>query len=183
MNWKNLLSTTRVAELFGKPRSTGDSRTEVERDYGRVLFSTPLRRMQDTTQVFPLEQHDSVRTRLTHSLEVSSVARSLGKLVGEWLETLQLFSRRETADVETIAATCGLLHDMGNPPFGHSGERAIQDWFRKQTDSLNGQVLLQEFYGKDELGLQCANDLLKFEGNAQTMRLLSTLQLVSYEQK
>ena len=115
MNWKNLLSTTRVAELFGKPRSTGDSRTEVERDYGRVLFSTPLRRMQDTTQVFPLEQHDSVRTRLTHSLEVSSVARSLGKLVGEWLETLQLFSRRETADVEQSRVHVAFSTTWGTP--------------------------------------------------------------------
>lgn len=182
MNWKDLLSTKRVAELFGKPASTGDSRTEAERDYGRVLFSTPLRRMQDKTQVFPLEQHDSVRTRLTHSLEVSSVSRSLAKLVGEWLESHKVLSRTESADLETIAAACGLLHDMGNPPFGHSGERAIQDWFHKQSEGPNGQFF-DGFGGTEDLALQCRNDFLKFEGNAQTIRLLSTLQLVSYEQK
>jgi dGTPase len=183
MKWKDLLSTKRVAELFGQPPSAGDSRTEFERDYGRVLFSTPLRRMQDKTQVFPLEQHDSVRTRLTHSLEVSSVSRSLGRLVSGWLEERKIFSRQEAADVETIAATCGLLHDMGNPPFGHSGERAIQGWFDKRTGRPEKHNPLARLDGKSALTLQCRNDLLRFEGNAQTIRLLSTLQLVSYQQR
>lgn len=183
MKWIDLLSTKRVAELFGQPPSAGDSRTEFERDYGRVLFSTPLRRMQDKTQVFPLEQHDSVRTRLTHSLEVSSVSRSLGKLVSQWLEERKIFSRRDAADVETIAATCGLLHDMGNPPFGHSGERAIQDWFEKRMEGPREHNALARLGKKSVLALQCRNDLLRFEGNAQTIRLLSTLQLVSYQQR
>jgi dGTPase len=183
MKWKDLLSTKRVAELFDQPPSTGDSRTEFERDYGRVLFSTPLRRMQDKTQVFPLEQHDSVRTRLTHSLEVSSVSRSLGKLVSQWLEGRKVFSRQDAADVETIAATCGLLHDMGNPPFGHSGEKAIQDWFYQRTEGPRKDDPLGRLNKKSGLAPQCRNDLLRFEGNAQTIRLLSTLQLVSYQQR
>lgn len=176
MNWGKLLSATRVAELFGKPVSEGDTRTEFERDYGRVLFSTPFRRMQDKTQVFPLERHDSIRTRLTHSLEVSSVARSLGKLAAAWMADKKFIDLRQQDDIQTLAATCGLLHDLGNPPFGHSGERAIQSWFKKNEsilDPLESSPIRQ----------QLKRDFLLFEGNAQTMRLLSTIQLMSYERQ
>ena len=85
MDWKRLLTTMRIRELLGGEKSISDSRTEFERDYGRAAFSTPVRRLQDKTQVFPLEEHDAVRTRLTHSLEVSSVARNLAREVGLWL--------------------------------------------------------------------------------------------------
>src|SRR5450631_316005 len=121
MTWEKLLSDNRVAELFGKPASEGDSRTEFERDYGRVLFSTPFRRMQDKTQVFPLEQHDSIRTRLTHSLEVSSVARDLSQAAVRRMTSR--IPQEYAHAISTIAATCALLHDVGNPPFGHAGER------------------------------------------------------------
>ncbi|MGD0737818.1 MAG: dGTP triphosphohydrolase [Terracidiphilus sp.] len=176
MTWEKLLSVARVAELFGKPASVGDSRTEFERDYGRVLFSTPFRRLQDKTQVFPLEQHDSVRTRLTHSLEVSSVARSLGKLAASWMVAEGLIDPEKLDDIQTLAATCGLLHDLGNPPFGHSGERAIQSWFAKNK-------LILDPLKDSPLRSQLNNDFLLFEGNAQTIRLLSTIQLMSYEQQ
>src|SRR5579863_1476087 len=85
MQWSKLLHVKRVGELQGKEQSDPDARTPFERDYGRVVFSTPLRRLQDKTQVFPLEEHDAVRTRLTHSLEVSSVSRTLGHEVGNWI--------------------------------------------------------------------------------------------------
>ncbi len=135
MEWAKLLSVTRVGELMGKERSKEDSRTPFERDYGRAVFSTPVRRLQDKTQVFPLEEHDAVRTRLTHSLEVSSVARNLGRQVGIWLHGKGLITVSQIHDIETMAATCGLIHDLGNPPFGHSGETAIQSWFESRLSS------------------------------------------------
>jgi dGTPase len=123
MKWSKLLSEKRVGELQGKKPSDPDARTPFERDYGRAVFSTPLRRLQDKTQVFPLEEHDAVRTRLTHSLEVSSVARTLGHEAGNWIAKNRKgeIELAQVHDIETIAATCGLLHDLGNPPFGHAG--------------------------------------------------------------
>src|ERR1700733_1329204 len=132
MEWSKLLSSKRVGELFGKEPSEADSRSAFERDYGRAVFSTPVRRLQDKTQVFPLEEHDAVRTRLTHSLEVSSVARNLGRQAGAWLEGQGVVSLDQVHHIETIAATCGLIHDLGNPPFGHAGETAIQSWFESK---------------------------------------------------
>ena len=135
MDWNRLLSTTRVKGLFGQSSSvpiSGDLRSEFDRDYGRTVFSTPVRRLQDKAQVFPLERHDAVRTRLTHSMEVSSVARSLGDTAERFLFSygdLKLDKQRGT--LGTIAATCGLIHDLGNPPFGHSGEASIREWLRK----------------------------------------------------
>ena len=105
MDWSKLLSAKRVRELLGGEKSEPDSRTEFERDYGRAAFSTPVRRLQDKTQVFPLEEHDAVRTRLTHSLEVSSVARNLGRQVGVWLQSNNELSSEQVHAVETIAAT------------------------------------------------------------------------------
>ncbi len=138
--------------------------------------------------MFPFEQHDSVRTRLTHSLEVSSVARSLAKLAAAWLCDLKRMSCEQALAVETIAATCGLLHDMGIPPFGHFGEAAIQDWFKKRlaAQTANRGPFFEGFDSTNDQGhylSQYANDFLKFEGNAQTIRLLSTLQLIAYEQQ
>ena len=194
MDWAKLLSAKRVGELMGKKKSKDDSRTPFERDYGRAVFSTPVRRLQDKTQVFPLEEHDAVRTRLTHSLEVSSVARNLGRQVGIWLEGKGLVSIDQVHDIETISATCGLIHDLGNPPFGHSGETAIQNWFKSRlyTEKLptkdgeaTGKGGIFEGLGTpDEKGrytTQYANDFLEWEGNAQTLRLISRLQVLADE--
>src|ERR1035438_9395127 len=111
MNWSRLISSTRAGPADTSP---GD-RTEFEDDLGRVVFSTPVRRLQDKTHVFPLEAHDSVRTRLTHSLEVSSVARDLSQAACRRLA--HLIPSQHFHDVSTIAASCALLHDVGNPPF------------------------------------------------------------------
>ena len=123
LNWKQLLSTKRVKGLFGQTSSTpiaGDLRSEFDRDYGRTVFSTPVRRLQDKAQVFPLERHDAVRTRLTHSMEVSSVARSFGDSAERFLfKSGVLTDENQKGVLGTIAATCGLVHDLGNPPFGH----------------------------------------------------------------
>ena len=97
-----------------------------------AAFSTPVRRLQDKAQVFPLEEHDAIRTRLTHSIEVSSVARGLGASAAAKLLKGKLISYEQKTCIETIAATCGLIHDLGNPPFGHAGEAAIGSWFAKR---------------------------------------------------
>jgi dGTPase len=168
MNWDKLLChdrrriTTRQAE---------ETRTEIERDYGRVIFSTPVRRLQDKAQVFPLEQIDAVRTRLTHSLEVSSVARGLAHSVCLALLADKKITPLQAFDIESMAATCGLVHDLGNPPFGHAGEEAIRDWFRKQN---------KKFWTFDTTSdKRYRKDLENFEGNAQTLRLVATLQILS----
>src|SRR5215468_2665402 len=122
MEWQQLLSTKRVRQLYeggGTTKLPEDPRTEFDRDYGRTVFSTPVRRLQDKAQVFPLERHDAIRTRLTHSNEVSSVARGLASAAAEWMYNERLLKKPEyIAAITTIAATCGLIHDLGNPPFG-----------------------------------------------------------------
>src|SRR5436190_18256648 len=128
MEWAQLLCHDRLRQTTRQPEET---RSEIERDYGRVIFSTPVKRLQDKAQVFPLEPHDAVRTRLTHSLEVSSVARGLGIAIAKWLRTRNEIAEGTERSIEAIASTCGLIHDLGNPPFGHSGEDAIREWFNR----------------------------------------------------
>jgi len=185
LNWKQLLSTKRVKELYGQDSSKpikGDLRTEFDRDYGRTVFSTPVRRLQDKAQVFPLERHDAIRTRLTHSLEVSSVSRGLGDLTERLLFVRGDLNLIVTEGFsELFAATCGLIHDLGNPPFGHSGEAAISDWFKRQAKE--DSAFFEGFNEFDKVSsageTQFARDFLQFEGNAQTQRLLSRLQVLA----
>src|SRR5579871_4336900 len=133
MDWSRLLSCRRA----GPSGSLDGDRTEFEKDLSRVVFSTPVRRLQDKAQVFPLEPHDAVRTRLTHSLEVSSVARGLATAAAKWLRARKHISGDMDRAIEAIAATCGLIHDLGNPPFGHAGEDAIRSWFKRpERDKL-----------------------------------------------
>lgn len=168
MKWNTLFSSHRIGQAAEPEPSV---RSEFQRDGDRILFSAAFRRMQDKTQVFPLEKNDYVRTRLTHSLEVSCVGRSLGSSVGEALlirypELHNLgLSRADVGDI--VAAAC-LAHDLGNPPFGHAGEQALRDFFL--TDS--GEKLL------DRLGISVAEkaDLQAIEGNAQGFRLCDRLE-------
>jgi dGTPase len=178
MKWEKLLNPVRIRELFAGSKSDtklGDLRTNFDRDYGRTIFSTPVRRLQDKAQVFPLVTDDFVRTRLTHSLEVSSVARGLGAWVGKWLvernEVNAQLKDETKAAVETIAATCAMLHDLGNPPFGHAGEEAINEWCKTYLD------VSKLFPSKQQLAL----DFLGWNGNAQTIRLVGKLQVLSDE--
>lgn len=167
MNWQNLLNPRR-------PRDTtipSDSRDQFERDFDRSVFSTPVKRLQDKAQVFPLEEHDAVRTRLTHSLEVSSVARGLAARNAKWLLEQGEIDRGMDRSIEAIAATCGLIHDLGNPPFGHAGEDAIRAWFRR-----SGREKCLQNSLTDEQQIQ---DFLKFEGNAQSLRLVTKLQILA----
>ena len=142
LSWDKLLNQTRRKDLYRSSESfgTGAGRTESERDYDRILFATPTRRLADKTQVFPMEENDSVRTRLTHSHEVSNLARSIGvrlafdhaeNVFGPKHELLQV-----KRNVPSMLAAVGLAHDLGNPPFGHQGEIAIQQWFAENFDGL-----------------------------------------------
>ncbi|MGA2713929.1 MAG: dGTP triphosphohydrolase [Bryobacteraceae bacterium] len=154
-------------------------RTEFEKDLSRVVFSTPVRRLQDKTHVFPLEPHDAVRTRLTHSLEVSSVARDLSQAAIRRLE--DRIPQQYAHAISTIAASAALLHDVGNPPFGHAGERAIQDWFlqKLREDKRFEGVFVEKTSSGGLTWLAPAQDFLQFDGNAQMMRLAGRLQVLS----
>ncbi len=180
MEWGKLLSEKRIRELLeDKPANPAkpDERTQHGRDYDRAIFSTPVRRMQDKTQVFPLDPNDSVRTRLTHSLEVSNIARNMARGIGNWLfEKKKEIDSEQRDSIEIIATTCGLIHDLGNPPFGHAGEKAIQEWFECQDEKDSSFF---KFASKPENTEQLKKDFLKFEGNAQTIRLISKLQVLA----
>lgn len=161
MTWQDLLNSDR----FGSKKSSGydPARSPFEMDYDRIIFSYPFRRLQDKTQVFPLPDHDFVHNRLTHSLEVSSVGRSLGKSVGEHILGKNPNLRFSAADFGAIVAAACLAHDIGNPPFGHSGEKAISEFFINHPD---GQLF------KEHVTDSQWADLVSFEGNAQGFRLL-----------
>jgi dGTPase len=170
MNWARLISRERAGP---SDHPVGD-RTEFEEDLGRVVFSAPVRRLQDKTHVFPLESHDSVRTRLTHSLEVSNVARDLSQAACRRL--VDRIPPEYAHAVSTIAAACALLHDVGNPPFGHAGETAIQDWFRQK---LTENRSLAAVFLEGPAFLPVAADFIRFDGNAQMVRLATRLQVLS----
>jgi len=175
MNWQQLYSPVRTgSSRTSRTAASGsgaDRRTSFLRDYDRIIFSSAFRRLQNKTQVFPLPGPVFVHNRLTHSLEVASVGRSLGKVVGDALadrypqlgEEFREFYKYELPSV--IAAGC-LAHDIGNPPFGHSGEDAIRNFFR----GLEGEGG-RRF--KEELTLNQQRDFLYFEGNANAFRTLT----------
>ncbi|MGI6017736.1 MAG: deoxyguanosinetriphosphate triphosphohydrolase [Marvinbryantia sp.] len=176
MNWDNLLSAERVRSYASAPNSA-DLRSEFEKDYHRIIGSASFRRLQDKTQVFPLDQSDFIRTRLTHSMEVSSIARSLGQNIGQYIirnNRDEHFDLQMQADISSIVQCAGLIHDIGNPPFGHFGETTIRDWFRENLPKLI-------FEGKpltEILSPQMVNDFYYFEGNAQALRLVSKLHFL-----
>ena len=183
MNWKQLLSAKRTRRGSGKPHyvKNTDLRSEFEKDYHRIIGSASFRRLQDKTQVFPLDKSDFIRTRLTHSLEVSSIAKSLGQNIGENILVYKKdpsFTPRMKEDICSILQCAGLIHDIGNPPFGHFGELAIREWFQENLPKLEykGQPIAQI------LTPQMREDLYHFEGNAQALRLVSKLHFLVDEQ-
>ena len=134
MEWSTLLCEDRIRSLVKRPTGT-DLRTEFEKDYHRIIGSASFRRLQDKTQVFPLDRSDFIRTRLTHSLEVSSFAKSLGQNISASIRTVikdESFLPEHALAMCDILQCAGLIHDIGNPPFGHFGEPAIQDWFKRR---------------------------------------------------
>ena len=165
MNWEKLISTKRLG-MEGIETAHRDDRSAFLRDYDRLIFSAPFRRLQNKTQVFPLPGSVFVHNRLTHSLEVSCVGRSLGNNVarGILLKQPQLAQTNLTEIGNIVSAAC-LAHDMGNPPFGHSGEKAISAYFTEGK----GQFLKEFFAGKPGQW----TDIINFEGNANAFRLLA----------
>jgi len=175
MKWEKLLSVQRQRMGYGRQGSgSKDLRSEFEKDYHRIIGSASFRRLQDKTQVFPLDKSDFIRTRLTHSLEVSSFGKSLGQNIGEYILAYHKdpdFTADMKEDICNVLQCAGLIHDIGNPPFGHFGETAIREWFQKNLSVL-------EYKGKkaEEILLpQMKADFLHFEGNAQALRLVTKL--------
>jgi dGTPase len=164
MKWSTLFSERRL----GDKKDTGiqsPDRSNFEKDYDRVVFSSAFRRLQDKTQVIPLPESDFVHTRLTHSLEVSCVGRSLGKKVGEEIiNKYKLYKTISVPNFGAIVATACLSHDIGNPPFGHSGESAISNYFKNGSGRKYKELIKSE---------EKWSDLINFEGNANGFKLLT----------
>lgn len=162
MNWKQLISNKRFG-LEELHEARKDDRSEFQRDYDRLIFSAPFRRLQNKTQVFPLPGSIFVHNRLTHSLEVSCVGRSLGNdIANQLLKKHPELADSHISEIGSIVSAACLAHDLGNPPFGHSGERAISTYFSEGE----GLVL------KKELSAMEWDDLTHFEGNANAFRIL-----------
>jgi len=169
MDWRTLLQPRRIGRTVepSGARDLDELRTEFFRDWDRIVFCSAFRRLQDKTQVHPMAKTDYVRTRLTHSLEVASVGRSLGMQAGRVVSALDPALRHLASplDMGAIVAAACLMHDIGNPPFGHAGESAIQEYF-----SGPGRVWLEGLTPAEQA------DLLHFEGNAQGFRTAVRLQ-------
>jgi dGTPase len=169
MNWEQLLSLKRQGDTSKRLRiEQDDTRLGFEVDYDRIIFSAAFRSLQDKTQVIPLSKTDFVHTRLTHSLEVSVVGRSIGRLVGkkiiEKYPYLQEVHGFQANDFGAIVAAASLAHDIGNPPFGHSGEKAIGEYFS----------IGKGRHFKDQLTDKEWQDLIDFEGNANGFSVLTS---------
>ncbi len=166
MQWEQLLSLRRHGDNKKRLRTEQDpTRSGFEVDYDRIIFSAAFRNLQDKTQVIPFSKTDFVHTRLTHSLEVSVVGRSLGRMVGEQLlhQYPELATIGYTSnDFGAIVAAASLAHDIGNPPFGHSGEQAIGDYFSDGKGAVFKDILSKTQY----------HDLTHFEGNANGLKIL-----------
>ena len=172
MHWEQLLSLKRQGDTSKRLRKEqDDTRLGFEVDFDRIIFSAPFRSLQDKTQVIPLSKTDFVHTRLTHSLEVSVVGRSIGRLVGkkiiEKYPHLKEIHGFQANDFGAIVAAASLAHDIGNPPFGHSGEKAIGEYF----SIGNGKKY------KDQLTAKEWQDLIDFEGNANGFSVLTSSRL------
>ncbi|MDO4782222.1 MAG: dNTP triphosphohydrolase [Capnocytophaga felis] len=167
MNWENLLSLNRFGDTKKRLRKGQDAtRSNFDSDYDRVVFSSAFRSLQDKTQVIPLSKTGFVHTRLTHSMEVSVVGRSLGRAVGSHL--LEKYPSLEELgyqanDFGAIVAAASVAHDIGNPPFGHSGEKAIGEFFKYKKGAAIKNLLTDKQY----------EDLCSFEGNANGFRILN----------
>lgn len=169
MNWNTLISAKRFGlEEFHEERH--ENRSEFQRDYDRLVFSAPFRRLQNKTQVFPLPGSIFVHNRLTHSLEVSCVGRSLGNDVSKGLLARHPELQNSfLSEIDSIVSAACLAHDLGNPPFGHSGERAISTFFSEGK----GLVLKDKQPNGEQLTPAQWEDFTHFEGNANAFRLLT----------
>lgn len=180
MEWEKLLSDARIGDKINPPYDPVKYHmNEFEKDYWRIINCASFRRLQDKTQVFPLDKSDFVRTRLTHSIETSSLAKQLTAMI---TKNIAMYEKETPYEISTdqavlagdIAMCGGLLHDIGNPPFGHFGEVIIGDWFKNNLENH----LYMDKPLVDVLTNQMKNDLYNFEGNAQALRLIIKLHHV-----
>jgi dGTPase len=183
LNWDTLLSTKTLREE--EPENEYFKRfplNSFENDYSKIVSCAPFRRLQDKTQVFPLDKSDFVRTRLTHSVEVSSVARELGIKFVRGKQDFGKYNINDTMmhGIPSVLLCAGLLHDLGNPPFGHFGEVVIGEWFKEKLKTIDYKgAKLQATLEKSKNGKRMISDLENFEGNAQALRILSKAEFYS----
>ena len=192
MEWTTLLTPGRVREKSTVTKTPNDNRSPFKADFDTVCNCTGIRRLQDKAQVFPLEKGDYARTRLTHSIEVMSIAESLGVHAIDVIKEKDNPSPELSSqlnDIPVILRAAALLHDMGNPPFGHLGEGIIGDWFKSKLETLiiepkREKIIFSENTSKgvnkliDKLTDDQKYDLYNFEGNAQLLRLITKLNYV-----
>lgn len=166
MDWQSLLNTERS---HGTVQPDDPARPNYVQDADRISFSAPFRRLANKTQVHPLYNNDHLRHRMIHSVEVASVGRSLATQVGHWLENQKHIEPGEATKLAGVVHAACLAHDIGNPPFGHSGEATIGAWFAKKLDASNGVFR----------GIETNRwpEFTKFEGNAQGFRILTRLEM------
>lgn len=177
LNWDNLLTTE---TLSGRKRKVHpvDGRTPFDKDYYKIVFSAPFRRLQDKAQLFPLDSSDFVRTRLTHSIEVSSVARTLGICLCQKIKDNHCEDWHEdySNSIPRILECAGLVHDLGNPPLGHAGESYIQ---QEISRVIENNPICKAIDYKSNSYSQYVSDFLAYEGNSQTFRILTHLQCMN----
>jgi len=166
MDWEKLLSAQRLGKTQAADIVRG--RSPFQQDFDRISFSSAFRRLQDKAQVFPLAESSYVRTRLTHSMEVACVGRSLGTGVGVYICDNHELGAIQPSDIGAIVAAASLAHDIGNPPMGHSGEETIRDWF---CHSDIGKRMKEKMSEREQA------DIVNYEGNAQGFRILAKLQM------
>lgn len=166
MNWTALLSAERLGDRAYRPRP---DRSIFVQDHDRIVFSAPFRRLANKAQVQPLYEHDHIHHRLIHSVEVSSVGRSLAMAVGQWLAGAGEIASDEVHDLADIVQAACVAHDIGNPPFGHSGEEAMGAWFAEQFAAGRGLMA--------DLPPGLRPEFTAFEGNAQGFRILTRLEM------
>lgn len=179
-----------LTDLIGNTGTTNKIHAFMN-DYNRIVYSSAFRRLQDKTQVFPLEKHDYARTRLTHSIEVSSIAAQLGNITAIKLFSYNNNIKKNVAfQIEKILSCAALLHDIGNPPFGHFGEDAIKEFFKENFDNLKVTIYPQKAEQESEIPMNqlCNNhskelytwfktDFTLFDGNAQSFRIAAKTQI------
>ncbi len=194
MEWSALLNPRRAREQSSVSKMNNDTRSPFKKDFDTVCNCTGIRRLQDKAQVFPLERGDYTRTRLTHSIEVQSIAESLGVEAVSVIQSkgpLPAAATKYLDQIPVILRTAAYLHDMGNPPFGHLGEEIIAEWFTRNLPNLvfshEGKLIFEQTRTQtshlliDILNEQMKNDFYHFEGNAQLLRLITKLSFITDE--
>ena len=175
MNWKQLMKPTKFRPGKDEERT---ALSEFKQDYSKIIFSSSFRRLKNKTQIHPLDTNDFIRTRLIHSLEVSTIASEIGGVVESELIKQGEFPAEMRECMGSVLEAASLLHDVGNPPFGHYGEVIIQDFFTEYFENKFDENI--DFYEEKWTEAEL-NDFKKFEGNAQTLRVISRLQYIRDE--